>query len=110
MPRFRKININFSRQKAGEFDAGVFWILILLGAAFILINAYSVYATTDLSYKIEGERRQIKKEEVQYQRLEEEYISRLESLIDRGKGVLGLEEPRERIFVDRRYAVARAGL
>ena len=65
MPRFRKININFSRQEAGEFDAGVFWILILLGAAFILINAYSVYATTDLSYKIEGERRQIKKEEVQ---------------------------------------------
>src|SRR3989344_5554679 len=110
MPRFRKININFSRQKAGEFDAGVFWILILLGAAFILINAYSVYATTDLSYKIEGERRQIKKEEVQYQKLEEEYVLRLESLVEQGKGVLGLEEPEQRTFVDRSFAVAKAGL
>ncbi len=110
MPKFRKININFSRDKAGELDTAAFWLLVFVSAALILINAYSVYSTTDLSYKIEGERRQIKKEEVEYQKLEEEYVARLEGLMVQGKDVLGLQEPEGRIFVDRRYAVAKAEL
>lgn len=103
-------NFYSGRQRTGALNAGIFWIWILISAALVFIYIFSVYSTVNISYKIEDERQIVRKEEISRQKIEEEYIARLEALIDQGKNSLGLVSPQNRVFVDRYVFVARAGL
>lgn len=75
-------------------------------ALFVAVYVYSVYLTVDLSYKIDSELQYLKKDTAQYQQIEQQYISKLESLQDSGKKALGLVPPERQIFIDRRTTVA----
>ena len=88
----------------------IFWLAVLFSAASVFIYVYSIYSTIDLSYKIEKELRSLKSENALYQQAEEKYITKLESLLEEGKTILGLVSPQDKIFVDRFNAVARAEL
>lgn len=112
MPKQSIIINNFysSRQKTGVLNPRAFWLLALASLVLVFVYIFSVYLTVNVSYKIEDERKIIRKEEISRQSVEEEYIARLEALIDQGKSSLGLVSPQNRVFVDRYTFVARAGL
>lgn len=112
MPKQSIIINNFysSRQRTGALNARAFWLLALASLILVLVYIFSVYLTVNISYQIEDERMAARKEEISRESLEEEYISRLEVLIDQGKNSLGLISPETRVFVDRYVFVARAGL
>lgn len=101
--------IAYETNHAGNpFKVLAFWAMIFLAVFFFLAYVYSIYFSIDLSYKTEEELKIIKNESIFYQQAEERYARKLESLQEEGRKTLGLENPKNQIFIERFSSVARA--